>query len=47
MKTKINIIIPTAKLISEDLQGIGKLPPVIYPSGLMNKIKVSVMEMQH
>lgn len=28
---EINIIIPSAKIVSEDLQNIGKLPSVIYP----------------
>lgn len=31
LKKTINVIIPSAKLIPEELQGIGKLPSVIYP----------------
>lgn len=28
---RLKIIIPSAKIVSEDLQNIGKLPSVIYP----------------
>ena len=27
----MRVIIPSAKIVNEDLQKIGKLPPVIYP----------------